>query len=347
MASEILVQEKVGKGHPDKICDFIAETVKNYLINIDEEARTAIEVCAFKVEQTPPYSRVIIFGEYNINQTIIDLEAKIKAFVIKKLIENLTKAYYDYLNIKIEIALAKQSGEIKTKSEAGAGDQGIIAHHYKESIENLFEKVTKVKEKLDNWPSIGKDWKFLIDCKKKTIIVNFHFPHYLHEKYSPDKESQKIENYLKTVWKDFEPDINYYHQGSILSDSGLTGRKIFCDFPFGYVWGGGAVWGKDASKVDNSALLYLRAFAKSLAQLGNYKHVKVTLVYNIGVSTPTACEIIADGEELPSASYINQFHTKNLDNTIRNQTTAEIFKKTKDQTKANWQQALKKHPHTV
>ena len=140
MKNEILVQEKVGKGHPDKICDFIAETVKAFLLSKDKDARTAIEVCAFKVDQPTPYSRVIIFGEYSIDQNIIDLEIKIKEFVIKKLIKHLTKAYYDYLNMKIEIALAKQSGEIKTKSEELV--QGI-----KESLLTTIKNQSKIFSK--------------------------------------------------------------------------------------------------------------------------------------------------------------------------------------------------------
>ena len=69
-------------------------------------------------------------------------------------------------------------------------------------------------------------------------------------------------------------------------DTGLTGRKIIVDTYGGHgAHGGGAFSGKDASKVDRSALMPL-AILRKLVAAGVCDKVLVQIAYAIGVAQP-------------------------------------------------------------
>jgi len=294
----VLVQERVGIGHPDKICDIVAELVKSYLINLDNNARTAIEVCAYPIiDNKIVKSKILIFGEFSLKKFSLYSQKKLISWLKKQLIFKLTKEYYQYLNIDYELNLSKQSSEIRSQSEKGAGDQGVIVAEWKWDIENLFIKTQKLKDELDLISYIGKDWKFLVNEDDKKFVSSIHIPPYLNH------DLEKIRNNLLKIIKKYFPyvkkeNINFYKKGSILSDSGLTGRKIFCDFPFGYQWGGGAVWGKDSTKVDNSALLYLREFTKEEAEKKKLDSIQVVVTYFIGKDDPISINLTINNKKV-------------------------------------------------
>jgi S-adenosylmethionine synthetase len=74
---------------------------------------------------------------------------------------------------------------------------------------------------------------------------------------------------------------------------GLTGRKIIVDTYGGYSrHGGGALSGKDPSKVDRSACYMARYLAKNIVAAGLARKVEVQLAYAIGVAEPVS--VMAD-----------------------------------------------------
>ena len=77
--------------------------------------------------------------------------------------------------------------------------------------------------------------------------------------------------------------------GGPMGDAGLTGRKIIVDTYGGYSrHGGGALSGKDATKVDRSACYMARYVAKNIVAAGLARRVEVQLAYAIGVAEPVS-----------------------------------------------------------
>jgi S-adenosylmethionine synthetase len=77
--------------------------------------------------------------------------------------------------------------------------------------------------------------------------------------------------------------------GGPMGDAGLTGRKIIVDTYGGYSrHGGGALSGKDPTKVDRSACYMARYVAKNLVAAGVARKVEVQLAYAIGVAEPVS-----------------------------------------------------------
>jgi len=81
--------------------------------------------------------------------------------------------------------------------------------------------------------------------------------------------------------------------GGPMGDAGLTGRKIIVDTYGGYSrHGGGALSGKDPTKVDRSACYMARYVAKNLVAARMARKVEVQLAYAIGVAEPVS--VMAD-----------------------------------------------------
>ncbi|MDO4280849.1 MAG: methionine adenosyltransferase, partial [Peptococcaceae bacterium] len=75
--------------------------------------------------------------------------------------------------------------------------------------------------------------------------------------------------------------------GGPQGDTGLTGRKIIVDTYGGMArHGGGALSGKDGTKVDRSAAYAARYVAKNIVAAGLAKKCEVQLAYAIGVARP-------------------------------------------------------------
>ena len=72
-------------------------------------------------------------------------------------------------------------------------------------------------------------------------------------------------------------------------DTGLTGRKLIVDTYGGKArHGGGALSGKDPSKVDRSAAYMARYVAKNIVASGVCRECEVQLAYAIGVADPVS-----------------------------------------------------------
>ena len=75
--------------------------------------------------------------------------------------------------------------------------------------------------------------------------------------------------------------------GGPQGDTGLTGRKIIVDTYGGMArHGGGALSGKDGTKVDRSGAYAARYVAKNIVAAGLAKRCEVQLAYTIGVARP-------------------------------------------------------------
>ena len=85
-------------------------------------------------------------------------------------------------------------------------------------------------------------------------------------------------------------------EGGFEADTGLTGRKLMVDTYGGLApHGGGALSGKDGTKVDRSGAYMARYIAKNIVAAGLAERCTVSLAYAIGKAKPVMVEVDAHG----------------------------------------------------
>jgi S-adenosylmethionine synthetase len=107
-------------------------------------------------------------------------------------------------------------------------------------------------------------------------------------------------------------------KGGPMADTGLTGRKIIVD-TYGGVGshGGGALSGKDPSKVDRSASYGARYVAKNLVASGLCDRCEVQIAYAIGVPQPVSIMVDSKRTGKVSDEKLTQLVRKHFDLTPR------------------------------
>ena len=146
--SKIITCEQVSNGHPDKICDQIADAIVTDILQHDRNARVAIE-CLLKKSQLFIAGEVTTDYRPNYNQIVHDVFNRIGA---EKLGWNLTEL------LRIGILVDKQSPDIAMGvDKGGAGDQGIMyGYATNETAEQMpipYMVATKFLQLLKNHPS--------------------------------------------------------------------------------------------------------------------------------------------------------------------------------------------------
>ena len=96
--------------------------------------------------------------------------------------------------------------------------------------------------------------------------------------------------------------------GGPFADSGLTGRKLACD-TYGGVGRirGGALSGKDPTKVDRSGAYAARKVARDIVRAGYASRCEVQIAYAIGVAEPVSIHVDCFGTEVQPIEFINQY----------------------------------------
>ena len=102
--------------------------------------------------------------------------------------------------------------------------------------------------------------------------------------------------------------------GGPQGDAGLTGRKIIVDTYGGMGrHGGGALSGKDATKVDRSGAYAARYVAKNLVAAGLADRCEVQVAYAIGVSRPVSLMVDTFGTGIMPDEELVQLVNKYFD----------------------------------
>ena len=295
----IKTSESVLKGHPDKICDQVADYILTKLIKQDKDTRAGIE-CLIKDEL------LVIAGE-------IGTKAKVNyAGLAKECLEEigLDSDEFDILE-KISI----QSSDIALGvDKGGAGDQGIMYGYAESGTEELMPLPIvlsrKLAIKLDELNTktplyFGKDGKCQVSIKYEndkpvavtTVVVSLQTrPGILRESYDPlilKVITETIPSELMN--EDTKILINptgEFVKGGSYADLGLTGRKLQCDSYGGLALHGGGAWsGKDLSKVDRSASYYARYIAKNVVAANLASKYEIGIAYAIGIEEPVSVSI--------------------------------------------------------
>ena len=302
--------ESVTCGHPDKVCDQIADAVLDDILANDPDAHVACEVTACTGE-------VHLMGEIT-SSYVPDYEA-IARKVIAEIGYTVPVVGFDAENVRIRVSIHTQSPDIArgvdrgAPEEAGAGDQGMMFGYATNETEEympmaimlahkLTRKLTEVR-KSGILPYLRPDGKSQVTVEYEngkvkrvdTVVVSTqHSEQISCEDLRRDVKKYVIETtipkeLLDEKTKYFINPTGRFEIGGPHGDSGLTGRKIIVDTYGGSCpHGGGAFSGKDPTKVDRSAAYAARYVAKNIVAAGLAEKCQVQLAYAIGVAHPVS-----------------------------------------------------------
>lgn len=302
-----LTAESVTEGHPDKLCDAIADRVLDACLRNDPNSRVACEVLATA-------GKILVAGEITTKEM-----PDIPHIVCKTVRET----GYDS-NYEVEVTTHDQSMDIASAVghtiAIGAGDQGIMygyaCHETKKLLPLPVVLAHRITKRLTVVRCSGK-LPFLRSDGKAQVSVEYQNgqPHRVaavvvscqHEADVGMEELRKAvrKQVLGPVFSDFPLDADTmilinpsgkFVLGGFDADTGLTGRKLMVDTYGGLVpHGGGALSGKDGTKVDRSGAYMARYIAKNIVFAGLAKECTVTLAYAIGKAKPVAVEVDTHG----------------------------------------------------
>jgi S-adenosylmethionine synthetase len=317
-SSFLFTSEGVTESHPDKLCDTISDAVVDACLTLDPSSRVACEtICKTGV--------VIIFGEITTSASV-NYEQVIRDAVRDAGYDDPAKGL-DYKTCNVIVALEEQSPDIaqcvdSTKVEdMGAGDSSTVFGYACEETPELMPLshvlATKLSARLAavrkegtlDW--IRPDGKTQVTVEYTMSAQGVPIPKRVHSIVISAQHSEEVSNdkiaadLLEHVVQPVVPskyldDMTHYHFnpsarfviGGPHSDAGLTGRKPVVDNYGGWgSYGGGALSGKDATKVDRSGAYAARWIAKSLVSNGYCHRCCVQISYAIGLSNPIAVSV--------------------------------------------------------
>jgi len=305
----LFTSESVTEGHPDKIADQISDAVLDAVLTDDPMGRVACETLVTT-------GLVVVAGEIT-TTTYVDF-SDLAREVIRDVGYTRAKFGFDAETCGVICAIKKQSPDIAMGVDTGgAGDQGLmfgfacdetpelmpmpiqLAH----SLTHKLAEVRKVGT-VDFLRPDGKSQVTIeyIDgrpARVDTVVISTQHSDKVSHR---DLEDAVMQHVIKAVLPESMVDKKTkYHinptgrfvTGGPMGDAGLTGRKIIVDTYGGYSrHGGGALSGKDATKVDRSACYMARYVAKNIVAAGLATKVEVQLAYAIGVAEPVS--VMAD-----------------------------------------------------
>lgn len=315
----VFSSESVGEGHPDKVADYISDSILDACLEQDKFSRVACETLVKS-------NCVVIAGEIT-TKAVLDYEKIVRSAVREIGYVNSDDVFHAD-QIFLTNLLTRQSPDIaqgvdarkakgKKTAEQGAGDQGIMfGYATNETPEMMPAPIMfahRILTELAGQRKGGRGPKWLRpDCKSQVavayedgkpayienvVVSTQHAAGVSHaeiEKYIVEKVVKKVlPKKLITKKTQFlvNPTGNFV-VGGPQGDSGLTGRKIIVDSYGGAGrHGGGAFSGKDPSKVDRSAAYMCRWVAKNVVAAGLADRCEIQVAYAIGYPQPLSIAV--------------------------------------------------------
>ena len=313
----LFTSESVTEGHPDKVADQISDGILDAILAGDPRGRVACETLVTT-------GLAFVAGEIT-TDTYVEIPSLVRE-VIKDIGYTDASFGFDYETCSVITSIDDQSGDIAMGVDTGgAGDQGLMfgyaCRETKELMPLPIMLAHRICERLAQLRKNGKLGYLRPDGKSQvTVEYENNKPARIDAvvvstQHDPDVKLKTIredviEHILKpllpkklTDWKTLEKKIyvnptGRFVNGGPKADTGLTGRKIIVDTYGGMgSHGGGALSGKDPSKVDRSACYAARWVAKNLVAAELCDRVEVQLAYAIGVAQPVSimCDTMGTG----------------------------------------------------
>ena len=343
----VFSSESVGEGHPDKVSDFISDSVLDACLAVDRNSRVACETLVKS-------NMVVLAGEISVPklkgkpiESVINLDNIVRDAITEIGYVNDDDVFHAD-KVFIQNFLTSQSADIgqgvdarkaegKGHAEQGAGDQGIMFGYACDETPELMPTPVMLAHQLSraltavrksgkaNW--LRPDAKSQVSVRyvdgKPTEVVNV----VISTQHTADVSREEIEKFLiakvvkkvipkKLLSKITEFLINptgRFIIGGPQGDSGLTGRKIIVDTYGGWGrHGGGAFSGKDPSKVDRSAAYMARWVSKNIVASGLSSIAELQLAYAIGHPEPVSV-------------FVDTFETGTVSDAVISEAVKEVF----------------------
>lgn len=309
--------EAVTEGHPDKLCDLIADSILDACLKEDENSHVACEVLATQ-------GNIIVAGEIT-SQYEPDVFG-----IIRKVLEDVG---YPAEGIQLDALVHRQSPDIEravacsaekrkcsfsgaSEWENGAGDQGVMIGYACDETPQMMPMPVVLANRIvreltacrkssyitgilpDGKAQVTVEYENGKPVRVESVVVSCQHE---EEKNRKKLEHEIREKVLRPALRPCPADEDTkimvnpsgrFVCGGLDADTGLTGRKLMVDAYGSMVpHGGGAFSGKDCSKVDRSAAYMTRYIAKNMVAAGLARRCQVSLAYAIGVAQPVMVQV--------------------------------------------------------
>lgn len=321
MAQEMkFSSESVGEGHPDKVADYISDSILDACLAQDPKSRVACETLV-KSNIVTLAGEITTAAKFDYNE------------VVRAAIRDIGYVSYEdddvfhADDVFINNYLTRQSPDIKQgvdaaaaagkeTAEQGAGDQGIMfGYACNETPElmpaaimfahRILRRLAELrKSKAVTW--LRPDVKSQVALHYEDGVIRHIDNVVVSTQHQEWVELEEIKRFIieevirKVLPADLLSDKTQYLinptgkfvVGGPAGDAGLTGRKIIVDTYGGWGrHGGGAFSGKDPSKVDRSAAYMCRWVAKNVVAAGLADICELQVAYAIGYPHPTSIHV--------------------------------------------------------
>ncbi len=317
----LFTSESVTEGHPDKLCDAVADAVLDDVLEHDPNARAAVEVATTT-------GMVIVIGELT-TRHYVDV-ADVVRRTVRQIGYNDSRTGFDWETCGTLTAIKEQSPDIargvdhaleardgSEADELGAGDQGMMFGYASDESDELMPMPILLAHRLARrLAEVRRDGTlpYLRPDGKSQVTVEYDAdgrPTRVHTvlistQHDPDVEIDELsaavrEHVVEVAIPAQLLDEDTRHLvnptgrfviGGPMGDSGLSGRKIIVDTYGGMArHGGGSFSGKDPTKVDRSGAYMARYVAKNVVAAGLARRCELQLAYAIGVAHPLAINV--------------------------------------------------------
>ncbi|MCS6767954.1 MAG: methionine adenosyltransferase [Candidatus Nitrosocaldus sp.] len=315
MMKQLFTSESVTEGHPDKVCDSIADAILDGYIAGDKYSRVAVEILATA-------GLIVVAGEVT-SSAHVDIPRVVRE-VVQDIGYGSSDSGLDLDRCKLITSLHEQSPDIAMGvvrgNSIGAGDQGLMFGYACDETEELMPMPIMLANRLcmrlaelrkrGIIPWLRPDGKSQVTVEYEDGVVRGVKAIVLSAQHAPDVDIETVrrelmEKAILPVCNELiDSSTRFYINptgrfviGGPAGDTGLTGRKVIVDTYGGACkHGGGAFSGKDPTKVDRSASYMMRYIAKNVVASGLARRCELQVAYAIGVAEPIAL-------------YVNTFNT--------------------------------------